>query len=254
MDHGVIYDHVYYTFCGILGKRFCECAAGKEAFKKWCLTAEVQNAIHQKRTKEVENALTFSGIPKRWKEKSLETLEGQEVLKQTVNRYLDHFPKFQGNGQGMYLWSHGSGRGKTHVLSAICQEIIRKFCIPCIFMTEERIFMKIREAYDNPQVSEQERFQKFLEIPCLFIDDFGVAKVTSWKNEVMTSLLDYRLSNQLPTFFTSNYHPQEFEQVLKNSGNMARPERIPSRIYELCERFIIEVKGEDFRKKQHTTP
>jgi primosomal protein DnaI len=116
-------------------------------------------------------------------------------------------------------------------------------------MTEERIFMKLREAYDNPQVNEQERFGRFLEISCLFIDDFGATKITSWKNEVMTGILDYRLSNSLPTFFTSNFSPQEYQQVVRNSGNLARPERIPSRIHEMCKDFIIEMKGEDFRQK-----
>lgn len=249
MDTGVLFDTVYYTFCGLLGQRFCDCAAGKEAFKKWCLTSEVQNAIRQKQTREVEQALTFSCIPKRWKEKSLGNLEGQECLKQRINQYLDQFPKFRDTGQGMYFWSNGSGRGKTHLLSAICQEIIRRFACPCIFIPEERMFMRLREAYDNPQINEQERFGRFLDVSCLFIDDFGATKTTSWKTEVMTSLLDYRLSNQLPTFFTSNFSPQDYERFIRNSGNLARPERIPSRIHEICGRFIVEVKGGDYRQK-----
>ena len=115
-------------------------------------------------------------------------------------------------------------------------------------MTEEQIFLKIREAYDDPLIKEQERLHKFLAIPCLFIDDFGATKITAWKTEIMTSLLDHRLGNALPTFFTSNYHPQDYLSLIATSLKLARPERIPSRIYEMCKDFIIEVKGQDFRK------
>ena len=92
-------------------------------------------------------------------------------------------------------------------------------------------------------------FALFNIIKCLFIDDLGATKPTSWKNEVMTGLLDYRINKELPTFFTSNYNIKEHQALMESSQITSRPERIPSRIYEICQGFIIEVKGEDWRKK-----
>jgi primosomal protein DnaI len=249
MDRGTLFEAVYYPFCDLEGIRYCSCNAGNNAFKEWCVSEKVQLALKAKRQKEIEKALEFSCIPKRWREKTLENLEGQEALKIHINQYLDNFKNFQKEGFGIYLWSHGSGRGKTHILSAMCQEIIKRYAIPCIFMTEEQMYFKIREVFDNPNIPEKERIHKFLDIPCLFLDDFGATKVTAWKAEVMTSLLDYRLGNCLPTFFTSNYSPQEYQNLIAISLSNSRPERIPSRIYEICQGFIIEVKGEDWRKK-----
>ena len=247
MNTGTLPDIVFYTFCDLEGPRYCDCSFGNRAFRKWCQGTTVQQALRKKRQKEIDKALEFSNIPKRWKEKSLETLEGQERIKQIVNQYLDNFGKFGSEGRGLYLWSHGSGRGKTHLLSALCQEVIKRHAAPSIFMSEEQIFMKIRESFDNPDVWEQERLQRFLKIRCLFIDDLGATKVTAWKNEVLTSLLDSRLNNALPTFFTSNYSPQDYGRLVSKSLVSPRPGRIPSRIYEMCRAFIIEVKGADWR-------
>ena len=149
----------------------------------------------------------------------------------------------------MYLWSPGSGRGKTHILSAVCREIMERYAVPCIFLTEDQIFRKIREAFDDPQVREYDRMRRFRTVPCLFVDDFGATKPTAWKQEVMTGLLDERLNNALPTFFTSNYSLADYQTILAHSLSFARPERVPSRIFEMCRGFIVEVKGEDWRKK-----
>ncbi|NUM33429.1 MAG: ATP-binding protein [Candidatus Brocadiae bacterium] len=224
------------------------CATGDKAFRRWCGSEEVQKAICFIRQEEVNKALAFSEIPSHWKEKTPVSLEGQENLILTVNRYLDGFPKFREQGIGMYLWSEGSGRGKTHVLSTVCNELIQRYLVPCIFMTEEQMYFRIREAYQNPAVSEKKQYRKFMEAKCLFLDDLGATKITPWKNEVLTGILDYRLNHRLPTFFTSNFSPEGYEQNLQSSS-IARPGRITSRIYEMCRGFILEVKGEDFRKK-----
>ncbi len=245
---GFLGKKVYYSFCDLIGEEYCLCNLGDKAFRRWCQSAEVQQSIRLIRKKEVEKALAFSEIPSYWKEKTLASLEGQENLILTVNRYLDGFPKFREQGIGMYLWSAGSGRGKTHVLSAVCNELIQRYLVPCIFMTEEQMYFRIREAYQNHAISEKKQYRKFMEAKCLFLDDLGATKITPWKNEVLTGILDYRLNRRLPTFFTSNFSPEGYEQNLQSSF-VARPGRITSRIYEMCRGFILEVKGEDFRKK-----
>lgn len=250
-DMGVLPDTIYYPFCGLVGPKYCDCKAGEGAFREWCRSAAVCHALQEKRRVEIKRAMEFSQIPKHWWKKTMLSFEGQEEIKLAVNRYLDCFQKMQEAGCGMYLWSEGSGRGKTHLLSAVCQEIIRRYAVSCIFMTEEHIFRKIRESFDDPGIGEEARIRQFLTIPCLFIDDFGATKTTAWKNEMMTAILDYRLNHALPTFFTSNFSLPSYESSLQSSS-VARPGRITSRIYEMCRGFILEVKGEDFRRKLAT--
>lgn len=249
---GILSHKVYYLFCDLEDYKFCSCDYGKKLQKQWYLSEKVQKAVKQKRQEQVKKALRFSEIPKKWKEKTLENIEEQENLKLKINQYLDNFKEYKEKGCGIYIWSQGSGRGKTHFLTSICQEIIKRYIIPCIFMTEEQFYAKIRETYDSKSLEEQVIIRKFKEIDCLFLDDLGATKPTLWKNEILCSLLDYRMNNNLPTFFTSNFSPNEYENILKRS-QIECPARIVSRIYEICRNNITEVKGEDWRKKLNNT-
>lgn len=249
LDTGALFDQVYYKFCDLYGPRYCSCDAGKGAFRKWCAGADVQQSLKAKRQADIQRTLEISQIPKRWREKSLENLSGQEQLKITVNRYLDDFPKLQQEGRGIYLWSQGSGRGKTHVLTAVCQQIIERYACPCIFMNEEQLFLKLRASFHAPIPAENSVLDRCLDTACLFLDDLGATKMTGWKTEIIGSIVDYRLQNALPTFFTANYSLADYQTLIANTLACSRPERIPSRIYEMCRGFIVEMKGEDFRKK-----
>lgn len=236
---GMLPDKVHYLFCGLEFYQFCKCTHGVKNFKKWAMSKKVQNTLKRKRQEQIDRALKFSEIPMKWMEKIFGTIEGQEQVKQIINTYLDSFSKYQQQGRGIYLWGK-PGRGKTHFLTALCQEIIKRHLVPSIFITEEHLYRKIRETFDDPKVIESEVFKKFHNIPCLFIDDLGATKPTPWKSEVLTSLLDYRLNNNLPTFFTSNYSLGEYEQISH--------ERLGSRIHEICQNFVIEIIGEDYRR------
>ena len=74
---------------------------------------------------------------------------------------------------------------------------------------------------------------KFRNIHCLFIDDLGAAKITKWKLEVLTSILNFRLMNYKPTFFTSNYSLEQYQKKIAQACD--RPQRIPMRIREMTD-------------------
>lgn len=245
--NGVLDEVIHYQFCDLTATRYCGCPVGRAAFESWRTSSEVQNAVQRRKRREVENFLAFSDLPKNWREKTLESIKQQESVKRVCQHYIENFPKMRQQGRGLYLWSQGSGRGKTHFLMALCQELIEKYTLPAIFMTEERIYQKLRECFDDKTIFESERLSTFLKVPLLCIDDLGATKASSWKNETLTAILDYRLNQKLPTCFTSNYHPDDYTRVLPVSATH-RPERVASRIHALCRGLIMEVKGRDWRK------
>ncbi len=65
----------------------------------------------------------------------------------------------------------------------------------------------------------------------LFIDDFGVNRSTEFANQKMDVFIDYRYSNQLKTWFTTN---------IGNVGADRVSERTMSRIRSMCK--VVEVK------------
>lgn len=238
MDTGVLPDTVYYTFCDLYGQRYCTCLAGDQAFKEWCKGKAVQNALKQKRQAEVKKSLEFSNIPQRWRETTMESLEGYERVKQKINLYLDNFKEYRKAGRGIYLWkSHDLEKKTTQLLTLLCRELINRFVAPCIFMTEKDILRKIRESFRNSETSEYECIRQFRTIPCLFIDGLGLSRTTPWRTEIMGDILDYRFDNALPTFFSSRYDPEN----CRFSDSCPYSEEIIYRINEMCRNFIIGI-------------
>lgn len=248
LDSGLCKEEVYYSFCEQFHKKFCICRIGRNTFYQWKSSPKIQELVRKKKQSKVATSIRFSNIPKKWHSKTLSSLIGQEKIKGIAQKYFDGFVDNRKKGVGMYFWSTGSGRGKTHILVSLYKRIVYRYMIPAIFITEEQIYSRIRESFDNSYITEKKQMGKFKNIPFLFIDDLGATKITAWKNEMLTAILDSRSNNYLPTFFTSNFHPDDYRKYIESFG-ILRPDRIPSRIYEMCKSHIIQIQGEDWRRK-----
>ena len=86
-------------------------------------------------------------------------------------------------------------------------------------------------------VEEKLDFLKNVDI--LLIDDIGAENVTSWgRDEILGTILQYRMNNKLSTFFTSNLTLEELEDhlsITKNSEDKVKARRIIERIKQLTE-------------------
>ena len=76
-------------------------------------------------------------------------------------------------------------------------------------------------------------------IDILLIDDIGAENVTSWgRDEILGTILQYRMNNKLTTFFTSNLTIDELEQhlsITKDSEDKVKARRIIERIKQLTD-------------------
>ena len=90
---------------------------------------------------------------------------------------------------------------------------------------------------DFSLVEDKVNYLKNVDI--LLIDDIGAENVTAWgRDEILGTILQYRMNNKLSTFFTSNLTLEELEVHLslsKNSEDKVKARRIIERIKELTE-------------------
>ena len=85
-------------------------------------------------------------------------------------------------------------------------------------------------------------FNKVRKAPLLLLDDIGAETVTNWnRDEILGSLLQYRMQEGLPTFFTSNNTIKELEEHLIGSDSEGRVKsrRIIERIKYLTDEIIM---------------
>ena len=150
-----------------------------------------------------------------------------------VKEYYDNYEKIN-TLKGLYL--HGSfGSGKTFLIAALLNELeISKNAITEIVYFPE-LLRNMKEDFSI--VEEKLDFLKNVDI--LLIDDIGAENVTSWgRDEILGTILQYRMNNKLSTFFTSNLTLEELENhlsITKNNEDKIKARRIIERIKQLTE-------------------
>ena len=154
------------------------------------------------------------------------------VIKWLKNFY-DNFEKVN-TLKGLYL--HGSfGSGKTYLIAALLNELEKNknASIEIVYFPEALRGMKEDFSLAQDKINYLEN------VDILLIDDIGAEKVTEWgRDEVLGTILQYRMNNKLTTFFTSNLTIEELENHLattKNSEDKVKARRIIERIKQLTE-------------------
>ena len=83
----------------------------------------------------------------------------------------------------------------------------------------------------------EDAMNKVSKAPILLIDDIGAENMTSWgRDEILCPILQYRMDQNLKTFFTSNLNWEELETHLsltKDGSDIVKAKRIIERIKHL---------------------
>lgn len=155
-----------------------------------------------------------------------------KVIKWLKNFY-DNYEVFN-SMKGLYL--HGSfGSGKTFLIASLFNELkINKNAT-----TEVVYFPDLLRNMKEDFSMVEEKINYLENVDLLLIDDIGAENVTSWgRDEILGTILQYRMNNKLPTFFTSNLTIGELENnlaIAKNSEDKVKARRIIERIKQLTE-------------------
>src|SRR5699024_12805833 len=77
----------------------------------------------------------------------------------------------------------------------------------------------VREMHDDIRDNNvQEKIDAFKYADVLMLDDIGAETFSAWiRDEVLGSILQYRMMERLPMFFTSNYTMVQLEEILASS-------------------------------------
>jgi len=199
--------------------------------------------------KEQENKSIFYEMPKEIKNASMKDIDINDKNRVKAIKFLKDFYDKYGIKSVKGCFLHGSfGCGKSYLVAALLNELAKKD-IKVIMMYYPEMLRRLKESFsDGDAFSHYMRELKCIDI--LMIDDIGAETVTSWnRDEVLGTILQYRMDNNLPTFFTSNFTIDELESHFANSNNkddIVKARRIMERIKYLTE--DIEIISENRRK------
>ncbi len=114
------------------------------------------------------------------------------------------------------------GCGKTHLAAAIANRSI-EWGRPVLFITVPDLLDHLRAAFGpgSPAGFDQ-RFEDVRSAPLLILDDLGTESPTSWAQEKLFQIVNYRYNARLPTVITTNHELEEI--TLRIRSRLADPD------------------------------
>lgn len=151
--------------------------------------------------------------------------------------------------QGLYLYG-SFGVGKTYLLGAIANQLA-DMGYRSTLVHFPSFAVEMKNSIGNNQVAEKLDIVK--KAPILMIDDIGADSMSAWvRDEVLGVVLEYRMQNELPTFFSSNFSMSQLEK--QHLAETQRGDVEPLKAKRLMERvrFLakeVEMIGQNRRPK-----
>ena len=180
-------------------------------------------------------------VPKEIKEASI-----KKIYKTDKNRYqtilwLTNFIKKykkDKHQKGLYLCGN-FGCGKTYLIAAIFNELGKDGVKSAIVFWPE-FLNSLKSSFNSSFKGEfSSKYNYIKKVPLLLIDDLGAGAATAWsRDEILCPILQYRMDEKLPTFFTSNLDLKALENhlaITSKGDEVIKAGRVISRIKQLTE-------------------
>lgn len=144
-----------------------------------------------------------------------------ESRQEAFNAALRFVNSYQpGNFQkGLYLYG-SFGVGKTYLLGAIANALAQQG-ISSTLLHFPSFAVKMKGAINDNSTGQL--LDQVKESPILMIDDIGADAMSAWvRDDILGVILEYRMQQELPTFFSSNFSMKQLEEehlAIDNRGN-----------------------------------
>ncbi|MEJ8777571.1 primosomal protein DnaI [Pseudogracilibacillus sp. ICA-222130] len=140
--------------------------------------------------------------------------------------------------RGIYF-SGPFGVGKTYLLGVIANRL-KQFNISSMLIYMPEFVREMNASIKDNTV--QQKVDAFKKADVLMLDDIGAETLSAWfRDEVLGAILQYRMMEKLPVFFTSNYTMDQLEEILATTTRGDVEKVKAGRIMERIKQVSIEV-------------
>lgn len=207
-------------------------------YYKACKYKELEN-------KEKNDKVYLFDIPEGIKNAKMKDIYTSDKNRKDIIIWLRDFVKdydIKQPSKGLYL--HGNfGSGKTYLIVAALNELSKNNINSAVIYYPE-FLRDLKASFDD---DFKEKFNLIKKVPILLIDDIGAESVTPWgRDEILASILQFRMDSNLTTFFTSNFNIEELETHLsmtKGSVDKLKARRLIERIKTLTTDMVLHASN-----------
>lgn len=149
----------------------------------------------------------------------VEVASGRAVAIADIRTFLVNYRK-NNHSKGLYL-SGDFGVGKTYLLAGFANAVAT-MNKQVIFLHLPTFIANLASHFNDNSLADE--VQRIAQCDLLIIDDIGAETLSQWsRDEVLAVILQARMDNVLPTFFSSNMAMKELKEHFKETKNAIDP-------------------------------
>ena len=204
---------------------------------------ETPELIAAEKEAAIKNRLKLINLPASLRKASLAQVDlddlGRLPVFEKLLAFVEQYPTIR---KGLYLYGD-FGVGKSFMVAALAHDLSEKRGVSSTLLHYPSFVIDAKNAISDGNVKTLVDEIKLSEV--LILDDIGAEQSTAWvRDEILQVILQYRMQENLPTFFTSNFNFEELEQHFAKGkhGNDETWEarRVMERIRYLAEETRLE--------------
>ena len=204
---------------------------------------ETPELIAAEKEAAIKKRLNLINFPSSLKNVSFLDVYRDDVQRLTVlKRMIEFVNDYPNNLKGLYLYGD-FGVGKSFMVAALAHDLSEKRGVSSTLLHYPSFVIDVKNAIGDGNVKTLVDEIKLSEV--LILDDIGAEQSTAWvRDEILQVILQYRMQENLSTFFTSNFDFEELEQHFakgKNGNDETwEARRVMERIRYLAEETRLE--------------
>lgn len=204
---------------------------------------ETPELIAAEKEAAIKNRLKLINLPASLRKASLAQVDlddlGRLPVFEKLLAFVEQYPTIR---KGLYLYGD-FGVGKSFMVAALAHDLSEKLGVSSTLLHYPSFVIDVKNAIGDGNVKTLVDEIKLSEV--LILDDIGAEQSTPWvRDEILQVILQYRMQENLPTFFTSNFDFEELEQhfakVKKGDNETWEARRVMERIRYLAEETRLE--------------
>ena len=177
---------------------------------------ETRQLKEQQEQQAISKRINLVSLPQSYRKITFADIALDDVARvDTFETLVDFVANYPSPDQkGLYIYGD-MGVGKSFMLAAMAHELSETKQVATPIIHYPSFTIDVKNGIKDGSVKEQIDAVKEAEV--LVLDDIGAEQFSSWiRDDVLQVILQYRMIEELPTFFTSNYSFADLEAKLSN--------------------------------------
>ncbi|HFU4386982.1 TPA: primosomal protein DnaI [Streptococcus suis] len=203
---------------------------------------ETEELVEYRRLEAIKNRIQLINMPASLKNVTVADIDKNDENRVEVMLAITDFVKrFEEKPKGLYIYGN-FGIGKSYLMAYLANLLSKTHLQSTTMLHYPTFVVDIKNAIKDGSVKERIDEIKLAQV--LVLDDIGAEQHSPWvRDDVLQVILQYRMQENLPTFFTSNFSFDDLERHFasgKSGDETWQAKRVMERIRYLARDFHLK--------------